>query len=499
MAESTTPGSMLIAALIRHAVERPSDCAIREGGSRSRQICWLALDVVTRELAMRMRRTTTRSMVIIAPNCIEMVVGLLAGLRCGITVLPLAPDLPLDRVCQLTRGLAPDVWIAPAAIIEGVDLGPSVLRIPLGSVEIDATACVRADDDDDAGGALLLPTSGTTGMPKLVRRDAAALDAVGNGCIASIGVRPDDRMLLAVPLYHSYGIDLGLLTAIRAGCAVELHDGFDLGRIRTSLRSGGTTILPGVPFLFDLLARSASGGIAEAPSLRVAISAGGPLPRSVFDEFRTRFGVAIGQIYGATEFGSITYADPRSANFVPGSAGRPFAHVELRILDPDAPDPDRPLGVGVEGQVAVSSRSMLNGYADATNVPFVGGFFLTGDLGCVNADGMLHLSGRIALLIDVGGRKVNPVEVEAALESHPEVQEAAVVAVPYSRTVHRLRAIVVPRSGCAPRAEQLRRHLRSCLPPHAIPRSFQVRGALPRSATGKLLRNELRNSDEASR
>lgn len=493
MAEPVAPASALIAALRRHAAERPSECAIREVGSRSRQLGWRALDDATRALAMRIRGAAAAGpVVIVSPNRIELVSGLLAGLRCGASVLPLAPDLPSDRLREITRRLSPGVWIASAATLDAVRLASPNARIEIDSIDLDAVPIATDVPESTSEGSLMLPTSGTTGTPKLVRRKAAALDAVGEGCLRAIDVRADDRMLLAIPLYHSYGIDLGLLTALRKGASIEVHDGFDLGRIRTSLRSGAITILPGVPFLFDLLARSAGGeDAAEAPALRLAISAGGPLPRSVFDEFQARFGVPIGQIYGATEFGSITYSDPRSATFEPESVGRPFTRVEIRILDPDAPDPQRPLGAGVEGQVAVSAASMLSGYVGTADATQGGAFFLTGDLGHIATNGALHLTGRLALLIDVGGRKVNPLEVEAALERHPEVLEAAVVAIPYSRTVHRLKAIVVLASGNSPNAERLRRHLRACLPPHAIPRTFEVRASLPRSATGKLLRGEL--------
>jgi len=323
-----------------------------------------------------------------------------------------------------------------------------------------------------------------------VRRDAPALDAVGASCARGVGIDASDVMLVTIPLYHSYGIDQGVLTAITAGCAIELHRRFDPIRTRSALLERGISVFPAVPVMFDALARQAKPS-GPAPRLRRAYSAGSPLPRRVFDQFAGAFEVEIGQIYGATEFGSVTFNDPDAADFEPEAAGRPMDGVELRILDARDPDLDRPLPPETEGQLAVAARSMMRGYFDGPLAPIDRGFLLTGDLGRLDASGRLRLTGRLRLLVDVGGIKVNPAEVERVLMRHPAVREVVVLSVPFSDTTARLKAIVVPEPGCEVRPQELRRFAREHLIHYKVPRTIEIRETVPRSATGKILRKHL--------
>src|SRR5205085_7314228 len=135
--------------------------------------------------------------------------------------------------------------------------------------------------------------------------------------------------------------------------------------------------------------------------------AGGPLPGAVHEAFGRRFRVRLSQLYGATEIGSVTYADPTREGFDPSSVGRPMRGVSVRILDAAEPRVDRPLPAGAEGHVAVRAASMLSAYVGDDASPTADGYFLTGDLGRLDAHGNLTVTGRTKLLIDVGGRKVN--------------------------------------------------------------------------------------------
>lgn len=487
MTDPAPNASLLLAQVVRHALERPRVLAVREA-STGRTLCWRELADAVRDVARSIGTSDGSEVVlVVAPNCIELLVSLLAGLACGATVAPLSPELPerqLRAIAERVRArtiLGDDA--ATAAVAKSMDLRWLWLREALAP-----SARGRAFDASPRG-SLVLATSGTTGVPKLVRRRAAALDAVGVRTAAAIGIRPDDCLLLAIPLHHSYGIDQGLVTAMIAGCAIELHDGFSLPHVHASLRAGAVTILPGVPYMLDVLARSRRDDIAPT-GLRRVVSAGGPLPRAIFEEFATRFGVRPGQIYGATEFGSVTYGDPDAPDFEPDSAGRAFEGTEIRIVDPRGADAVA-LPVGAEGQVAIAGPSLFAEYIGQTDKRLRDGFFLTDDLGRIDAAGRLWLSGRSSLLIDVGGRKVNPMEVEAVLESHRGVAAAAVIAIPFSRTVLRLKAIVVPAEAEGPSHDELRRFLRQRLEPYKIPRSFETRASLPRTPTGKLLREQL--------
>ncbi|HVH19878.1 MAG TPA: class I adenylate-forming enzyme family protein [Myxococcota bacterium] len=486
-----TSGSALIDALRAHATSRPDAIAVRESSAREdqRALTWSGLCGAAARFAAELAPGGQAPVLVSAPNSLAQLVALLGGLWHGADVVVLPPDLPAARLRELTRRSGATRAVAGEGALRLLAAEGLAAR-PLSGVALEPAA--GAVPKPDAGrGSLVLLTSGTTGAPRLARRRARALDAVGCHGAAAIGLGPDDAMLLAIPLCHSFGIDQALLAAVMAGCRIELHQGFALPRVRAALRRDGITTLPAVPYLFDLLARSVQPGEQAAPALRRAVSAGSMLPHAVFEEFGARFELAIGQIYGATEFGSVTYSDPRAADFRARGVGRPLPEVEIRILDAEAPQPGCPQAPGVAGVVAVSSASMFEGYVGEPAPALPDGFFLTGDIGALDAAGRLELTGRLALLIDVGGRKVNPLEVESVLEAHPAVQAAAVVPARYSRTVSRLKAIIVPDGASAPDGAELRSYLREQLDEYKIPRRFEFRESLPRSATGKLLRQQL--------
>jgi acyl-CoA synthetase (AMP-forming)/AMP-acid ligase II len=484
--------SALIRRLEEHACSRPDDLAVREIGDSGEERCvtWRELRASAGALASRLRGCGRGAEVVlvVSPNRIELLVAMLGGLWADASVLPVSPELPKLELAATARRSRASIAIGEHEVLEALaDAVPE--RIP------NDTLAVRSPGDAEGpgasgGGSLLLTTSGTTGLPRLVRRDSPALDAVGASCVRAIGIDATDVMLVTVPLYHSYGIDQAVLTAVMAGCTIELHRRFDPAWVRSALLERGVSVLPAVPVMFDALARQAKAP-GRAPRLRRAYSAGSPLPRRIFDQFARGWGVGLGQIYGATEFGPVTFNDPDAADFDPEVAGRPMRGVRLRILDARDPDPERPLPPEAEGQVAVAAPSMMRAYVGDARPPLARGFLLTGDLGRLDGSGRLRLTGRLRLLVDVGGIKVNPAEVESVLTRHPGVREAVVLAFPFSDTTTRLKAIVVPEPGCEVRPQELRRFAREHLIHYKVPRVFEIRTTMPRSATGKILREQL--------
>jgi long-chain acyl-CoA synthetase len=209
----------------------------------------------------------------------------------------------------------------------------------------------------------------------------------------------------------------------------------------------------------------------------------------VAEEFEAKFSVQVGQLYGASELGSVTFNHPARAAADPLSVGRPMRGVRVRVLDPDDAACTGEVAAGEEGLVAISAPSMMSGYVDG-KAPIVDGYFLTGDLGRVSGEGDLTITGRLKQLIDVGGMKVNPAEVEGVIASHPAVRECAVVGVAVTPTVSRLKAVVVPSNGSVD-VEELRRFARERLAGYKVPRVVEVRESLPRGASGKVLRSHL--------
>jgi acyl-CoA synthetase (AMP-forming)/AMP-acid ligase II len=466
--------STLLARLASHAAQRPTAQAY-QAGDGSLTYGQLHVRVTALAGALRQSLPSGAAVLLSCPNCLEYPIAFLGILAAGCTVFPVSPE-------------AADVEIASAATqsaakgIIGDDralrlLGPS-MRLALGIAQLPPSG--GANFEPSTVGDLLLQSSGTTGAPKIVRRTGQSLDAAASAMVEAIGFGPADRVLMTIPLTHSYGLEHGLLAPIWAGSAVDLRGLSPLPPVMGALRTGGITILPGVPSTFEMLAAAHWDG--AAPALRLAYSAGGPLPRPVFDACAAR-GMRVTQLYGASEIGSVTY-NPPGEPFDPASVGYPMRDVSIRILDRDDIG-----GQERDGQIAIAAASMFAGYLDE-EADLIDGHFPTGDLGYVDDTGRLFITGRIKLLIDVGGLKVNPLEVETVLLGHLAVEACVVVGVRQSLTVCRLKAIVTPRDPAAGVCiDELRAMARQHLAAHKIPRIFEVRDSLPRSATGKILRH----------
>ena len=327
-----------------------------------------------------------------------------------------------------------------------------------------------------ASGGIVLTSSGSTSAPNLIRRSAQSLDAVAKNVAENCGMTPGARVLATVPLAHSYGVEHGLLGPIWGGATVLLCPGLDTGALRLQL-DRRPTVIPAIPPMIELLPRLA--GVAHAMrGVERVYSAGAPLPPGARERFGDAFGQNVGQVYGMTEIGSVTFNDPLGADFDPTSVGRPMRGVSIRLLD--------------GGEVAVRSTCMFDGYADAP-AELIDGHLPTGDLGRVDEAGRLFITGRRRLLIEAGGRKVNPLEIEETLCDHPRVAQCVVVPVRQSETSTRLRAVVVPR-GATPQAAELRQFARGRLAGWKVPRLVEFRDALPTLASGKVDRKRVEAS-----
>jgi acyl-CoA synthetase (AMP-forming)/AMP-acid ligase II len=449
----------LLHQLHRHAAERPDQLAIRECCS-GRTLTWRQLEQAVMNFADQLltEEDKTTTYLLRCGNRLEFHVAFLACFAANHVVFPVSHDIAELELHHATLRSGASGLIEDDLRIQPLTSTGSAAQEP----------------------ALLLQSSGTTGLPKIVCRPTPTVDASARQIVESIGLNFDDHILMCVPLSHSYGLEHGLLAAIDAGASVHLAHGFNVGVIGNELAHSGITILPAVPAVFEMLAHF-DDLPTTFPYLRLAYSAGGPLPINVNAAFYKRFCLRIGQVYGASEIGSVTFAGPRDGRFDPSSVGRAMPHVELK-LDAD-------------NQLLVRAPSMMSGYLNEAT-PFTSDrYFPTGDLARITDDGQLTLTGRLKLLIDIGGRKVNPLEVEQALTQHSSVAECVVVSVQQTETLQRLKALIIPAPDkCPPSPEELRHFLKDRLSPYKIPRLFECRTSFPRSSAGKILRQLLEKS-----
>lgn len=334
-------------------------------------------------------------------------------------------------------------------------------------------------------------SSGSTGRPKRVPRTQGQCAAEAE-LWGDLGLTPDDKVFCAIPLFHTYGMGACLFAAAHSGATLvmlEEPNPFLLKRHRALelIERERATFFPGVPLNFRLLADAPVD--ADLSSIRLCTSAGTALPRETFELFGQRFGVLVRQLYGTTETGVMTtnLGDDPVATFE--SVGAPLGDVSFEILD----DGGAPLGVGETGEVAVSSPAMTSGYADLPEVnatAFGDGRFHTGDLGELDAEGRLYIKGRKKLLVEVGGYKVDPIEVEDVIGGHDKVEEVVVVGVagakPGEETV---KAVIVLAEECERR--ELIEYCRERLANYKVPRELEFRDEIPKSPLGKVLRKYL--------
>ena len=476
--------------LVDHARVRPSACAVRDRISiegEPRQLSYGQLNRQSTGMARSLRQQLAPGSVVLlcAPNACEFVTAFIGVWKAGMTVFPLSPSLNQPEISNAIVRSAASAVIGTKCILDAL---PETSLPTWRLSEVVNMSCEGdADEPTPANGALFLQSSGPTDYPKIVRRLGPSLDAVARHVCTSLELTDQDRVLAVIPMCHSYGVEHALLGPLFAGAEIHAVDHFDPSVIDHLLREEGITLFPATPFILEALAKDSNKPLRH--SLRCVYSAGGPLPAMVYERFSRRSGMPIGQLYGSTEVGSVVYNSPSAIEFDSTSVGQAMEGVVIRIVDPENPDPNRPLKSGVEGHVAIRSESMLDGYVDDDAPVLVDGYFLTGDLGRLDKNGRLFLTGRIKLQFDIGGMKVNPLEVEQVIMDFPGIAECIVVPVMVTSTLNRLRALIVPQTlGEDLDVEAIRHHVRGRLAGYKVPRIIEIRTSLTRSPTGKLAR-----------
>jgi long-chain acyl-CoA synthetase len=354
-----------------------------------------------------------------------------------------------------------------------------------------------------SGDVLYQYSSGSTGRPKRVSRTQENLYHEAKNFTKTAKVNSSDRILCVVPLYHAHGLGNCLLAAIcngatlvileqskQNGISVEVPFVFKVQRILDLIETEKITILPGVPYIFKAMAESPASGKADLSTARLCFSAGNFLGKDVFEQFLARFGLPIRQLYGCTEAGSISINLDENCEETWNSVGIPPKNVEIEIIGEHG---DR-LATGAVGEVVIKSPTLTKGYYNLPKLnqqAFKNGTFFTGDLGRRDSAGRLHITGRKKILIDTGGRKVDPVEIEDILLSHFKVKEAVVVGVKERHSGEIVKAVVVPNELEEFLEQELFSYCKKYLAEFKVPKIVEFRDEIPKSPLGKILRKQL--------
>jgi long-chain acyl-CoA synthetase len=450
----------------------------------------------------RHRQMNGRRVVLVLPNSAAFVAAFFAVSRVGGIVAPLNVEYRSQELKYYLADIDPTAILAsPAAMAPVREAIGHLAQQPMLCL-LDAPGTCETLSKGDAQSSpsslvgsdqplLLLYTSGSTGQPKRVVRTHAQLRAETEALRTLFDISPADRFLGAAPFCHVNGLVRSMMTAMLGRATLYPIRDFARRTVLRLMSQERLTFFGGVPQMFVILAQTPPREAVDLSSLRIVFSSSAPLTPRDNREFHRVYGVPIRQLYGSTETGTISYNDHPQLEEHLASVGRPLPGITLAVVD----DNGKPLPPGVEGEIIVSSPFAISSYEGniaATQKSFRDGFYLTGDLGSVDPDGYVTLSGRKSLMINRGGYKVNPYEVEDAIRQYPKVAEVVVFGVPGPYGDDVIRCVVVPSAPCT--AEEIVLHCRSQIATYKIPSQIEFRESLPKTPTGKIRRDRLRDT-----
>ena len=345
---------------------------------------------------------------------------------------------------------------------------------------------------DSQDTAVIIYTSGTTGRPKGAEITHGNLVSNLQSLHDAWGWRPDDVLLHVLPIFHVHGLFVALHGALHAGATTLLMRDFNPQKTLELLSSGQCTVFMAVPTIHQRLLDVPNANQYDLSRVRLITSGSDRLPDEAFAGFQKTFGYTLLERYGMTETG-MNCSNPLHGQRRRGSVGPPLPGVEVRTVNPESREV---LPVGEIGEVEIRGPNVFKGYwrqPDKTAASFsADGWFKTGDLGYLEADGYLTLCGRSKDLIISGGLNIYPPEVERVLVGHPAVAACAVIGCPDREWGERVTAVVVLQKGETATGEELIRFCREKLAPYKSPKSIVFRDDLPRNAMGKVQKAQLR-------
>lgn len=462
------------------AVQQNFVCAIesnsRRFGAKTALLCgedklsWSELDAFAAGFA---RDLATQGVVagdrvaMLLPNGVEFVVAFLAILKLGATPAPLNPLVKEEEVAAFKADLRPKLSIDRVVMSQG--------------------ACQTMDDVNAP--SLILYTSGSTGRPKGAVFSHDALTFANHSWAQPVmGLTPDDRVLVAVPLAHSLGLNGGLLAPLLSGATVVVLERFTPEAVFAAVKKYRVTVLPAVATIFRRLLNSPAFSESDFSSLRLAVSGAAPCPWELATEWQEKTATRIVRGYGMTElFRPLSFRDDDPSD-VPDVVGKPVPGVEIRLALDETASRDN------IGELWIKSPAMMDCYWDApeeTREVISNGWFKTGDLATISSQGYVQIVGRVRERILRGGYSIFPQEVEAVLLSHPTVAEAAVVAIPDADLGEEIAAFVSLKRLETLTSEELLRYCKEHLARYKYPRRIHILSELPKGPTGKILKSAL--------
>ncbi|MDA0166842.1 long-chain fatty acid--CoA ligase [Solirubrobacter ginsenosidimutans] len=478
--------------LSRSAADRPDGLALSCGETR---LTYADLDAASAGVAARLRALGLRdgdTVGLMLPNVPEFAIAYYGILRAGGVAVPINVQLKPREVAFYLSDPAARLVLAWDGCVDAARAGARLAgaecvvvepgSLPAGAAG-DAVASKAGEDT-----AVVLYTSGTTGTPKGAQLTHANLARNVEVCLDLLGLGSEDVVLGALPLFHSFGQTCALNAAVAAGAALALVPRFAAPAALETIERERVTVFEGVPTMYSALLHFADREGYDVTSLRLCVSGGAALPVDVLHGFERAFGCVVLEGYGLSETSPVACFNHRDHERLPGSIGTPVAGVEMRIVD----DRRSELPPGEAGEIAIRGHNVMKGYLnrpDATAETIdADGWFYTGDIARVDAQGRYFIVDRKKDLIIRGGYNVYPRELEEVLYTHPAVVEAAVIGIPHPEFGEEVGAAVVLKPGSEATAGELRAYVKDNVAAYKYPRHVWLVDALAKGSTGKVLK-----------
>src|SRR5580693_8970070 len=488
--------------LDRHAKERPEQVAYWDS---SRSITYAQLAKNTAVIAANLAKAGVREgdrIAIYLPNGVDWIEACLAGLRAGAVIVPISFDAVegeisyrlTDASCgvvvttpgrkDLLAKISREAGIAPEMIYAGE--GVRQAGLAMGDL-VSGTGVVPLDPDDIDRSSFIIYTSGTTGRAKGVLLSLRGMLWIAAACwapICELGAK--DVILSPLPLFHSYGLNLSVLSVLAAGASEHIMEKFSPQQALELMQSGKYTVFPGVPTMFHyLLHKAQESGIERLGNVRLCISASAIMPATLNRAFEERFKTPLLDGYGITETCTMVTMNWLRGERPIGSCGLPVPGLAVRIVDASSRDD---VALGEEGELIVRGPNLMKGYhnkPEETASALRKGWYHTGDLAKSDPSGYLTITGRIKELIVRGGQNIAPAEIEEVAILHPQVVDCAVVGVPHATLGEVPYLFVVAEQGRLD-VEALLAHCRESLSSYKIPEATHIVAEIPRTGSGKI-------------
>ena len=436
------------------------------------------------------------------PNSVDWVECCLGIVRAGAVAVPISFEATPDEIsyrledAQCTAVFTrPERATALAEICSANGLAVRVITIANGQCAAFESALIEAPRDpaDITCPSFIVYTSGTTGKAKGVLLSQQGMLWVTAACWAPIaGLNENDYVLNALPLYHSYALNLAVLSIVATGASEYLMEHFSTSHLFDLLQEQRFTLLPGVPTVFHyLLERGRQDKLDGLGAMRLCISAGAILPGTLNQEFEAWSGIKLLDGYGITETSTMVTLNWPEGTRVPGSCGLPLPGLQVRIVDAAGAD----VVVDHEGELIVRGPNIMLGYhdkPDATREAVVDGWYHTGDLARHDRFGFISITGRLKEVIIRGGQNIAPAEVEECVLAYCDVLDVAVAGVAHPHLGEVPVAFVIPREGSNLDCEALIQYCQQRLSAYKIPAQIHIVEAIPRTGSGKVQRFKLK-------